>query len=218
MRFLVATPEAQRWYDPMKPHALAEFDWVRKNIPLTGQTIIDAGAHHGLYTCFFGLASGGASRLISIDAVSSNCALVEANAALNGVTTEIMNLAVSDKRGSVSFRDESNGHIVADGTAGATHVESKLLTDICEAPTVVKLDVEGAEFYILRTQLDALKTVKNWIIEVHPSQNRHPPELMELLKSTGKKLLWVDRKKGKVVNYPRNPDWSLHTTVFAVEQ
>jgi FkbM family methyltransferase len=215
VRFLIATEEAQRWYDPVKEHALLEFAWVLEHIDLCGQRIIDAGAHHGLYTCFLGLASQGTSELISLDAMVSNCALVEANAALNGVKTTIRNVAVSDKRGTVSFKDASNGHITKPGEEGTISVESIFLTDVMPAPTIVKLDVEGAEFYILKQQLAQLTSVKHWIIEVHPSANRHPPELMALLRNHGLKLKWLNRAKSVVEDYPDTADWTLHTTVFA---
>jgi len=215
VRFLIATPEAAEWYDPIKPHALLEFEWVREHLPLENQRIIDAGSHHGLYTCFLGLASRHRSEMISIDAMSSNCALTEANAALNGVQTTIRNTAVSDKRGRVSFKDASNGHITKPGDEGTITVESVFLTDVMQSPTIVKLDVEGAEFYILNQQLKKLKTVQHWIIEVHPSENRNPHDLMSLLKSNGLKLKWVNRGKSIVEAYPDDADWSLHTTVFA---
>jgi FkbM family methyltransferase len=215
VRFLIATAEAARWYDPIQPHALLEFEWVRENLPLENQKIVDAGAHHGLYTCFLGLASRHRSELISLDAMSSNCALVEANAALNGVKTTIRNTAISDKRGQVSFKDASNGHITKPGDEGTITVESIFLTDVLHAPTLVKLDVEGAEFYIFKQQLAKLRSVQHWIIEVHPSQNRNPHDLMSLLQADGLKLKWVNRSKSVVEDYPNDADWSLHTTVFA---
>lgn len=215
VRFLLATPQAREWYDPMKPHALAEFEWVREHIPLRDQRIIDAGAHHGLYTCFFGLASDRRSEIVAIDAMPSNCALVEANTALNKLTVEIRNCAVSDQRGKVSFKPVSNGHITRSGEAGTVEVDSIYLTDVMKNPTVVKLDVEGAEFYILPKQLKKLSSVQHWIIEVHPSPNRNPHELMQFLKVNGLSLKWLNRANNRIEDYPVNADWSLHTTVFA---
>ncbi len=40
-RFLYATFQAQEWYDPMKPYAKAEYDWVVKNVDLKNQIIIE---------------------------------------------------------------------------------------------------------------------------------------------------------------------------------
>jgi len=215
VRLLIATEEARQWYDPVKEHALLEFQWVRENLDLQHHRIIDAGAHHGLYTCFLGLASNRKSELVSIDAMSTNCALVEANAALNGVKTTIRNIAVSDHRGTVSFKDASNSHLTKPGEDGTITVESIFLTDVMHAPTIIKLDVEGAEFYILKQQLAKLKSVKHWIIEVHPSPNRNPHELVALLQATGLKLKWVNRTKSVVEDYPNDANWTLHTTIFA---
>jgi hypothetical protein len=52
-RFFIGTPQAEEWYDPIKPYAKLEYEWVIKNVLLRGQKIVDVGAHHGHYALVF---------------------------------------------------------------------------------------------------------------------------------------------------------------------
>ena len=36
-RFFYATPQAKEWYDPIKPYAKLEYEWVIDNVSLEGQ-------------------------------------------------------------------------------------------------------------------------------------------------------------------------------------
>lgn len=217
MQFYFATPEARDWYDPIKPYAMLEYEWVVRNMPLKGQRVIDAGAHHGQYTVLFGLASERTAQITAVDPVRQNCGIVEVNCCLNRVKADVLECAVSDQVGPVRFRNATNGHIVAPTTSdGCVTVQSRLLCGLVPDPTVVKLDVEGAEFYILPDQLHRMPTVKHWIIEVHPSARRDPHKLMRLLLDREFDLHWVNRAAMRVEPYPHGTaDWSTHTTVFA---
>ncbi len=214
-RFFYGTPLAKEWYDPLKPYAEAEYDWVVENIDLKNQKIIDGGAHHGQYSVIFAVGSGHTSEVVSVDPVSSNCALIEVNMALNGAKAKIEQCAISDSDGTVLFSFGSNGRIVS---KGGQVKPSKRLPTIMEDATIVKLDIEGAEFIVLPDQIDEMPTVHTWIIEIHPATSRQPVFLVDLFRRRDFELFWVNREGALVEPYPGSACWESHATIVAVRK
>lgn len=135
--------------------------------------------------------------------------------ALNKARAKIEQCAVSDLDGTVLFSFGSNGRIVAKG--GQTK-PSKRLPTIMKDATIVKLDVEGAEFVILPDQIDEMQEVHSWIVEIHPSADRNPEALISLFRARDFKLMWVNRDDTSVEPYPDGASWKSHTTVFALRK
>lgn len=80
LEFKFFNGEAMEWYDPLKPYTLLEYEWVRANCKLEGETAIDAGCHHGNYAVVFKPA-----YVIGVDNVIGNCNYAKSNMALNNV-------------------------------------------------------------------------------------------------------------------------------------
>jgi FkbM family methyltransferase len=211
-RFFFATPEARAWYDPMKPYAALEYEWVLNNIDLKHQKIIDAGAHHGQYSVIFALGTQNSSQVVAVDPFPSNCSIIEANMAINHVEAQIVQCAVSDSNGYVLFANRSNGRIVTDN---GVRVPSKRLATILPNATIIKLDIEGAEFSVLPDQIDDMSSCHTWIVEVHPGANQAPEVLIDAFKTRGFSVFWVNRHNLIVEDYPVLPNWDTHTTIFA---
>ncbi len=209
MRFFFATPEARDWYDPVKSHTQLEYDWVASNLDLTGELVLDIGTHHGHYSLL--LASMQPKRLVSVDAVASNCAIAEANLSLNGFDPVIRHCAVTTIDGKVQFTAESNGRVVE---RGVIEVPAVRLPSLEPKATVVKLDIEGEEFKVLPDQLDQMPHAHTWIVEIHPWKTRDPHQLLPLLQSRFD-VLWINRATMTIEPYPANADWSGHSTVIA---
>ena len=208
-RFFLATAEAEQWYDPPKPHAVLEYEWVAANLPLAGERVYDIGSHHGHYALV--LAAERPGKLVCVDAVASNCDVTTVNLALNGFTADVVHTAVSTRDGTVEFTADSNGRVVE---RGVVRVPSARLPSLAADATVIKLDIEGEEFRVLPDQIDALPGVHTWIIEVHPWTTRDPHQLMPLLQQRFD-VRWVNRATMRVEPYPASgADWSNHTTVF----
>jgi FkbM family methyltransferase len=209
MRFLFATPEAQAWYDPIKPYAQLEYEWIAANLDLSSETVVDVGTHHGHYALV--LASMGAKRLVCVDAVESNCAIAEANLALNGFDPVVRHCAITARNGKVQFTADSNGRVVE---RGVIEVNGVTLPALEPRATVVKLDVEGEEFKILPEQLDHMPHAHTWIVEVHPWKTRDPHKLMPILEERFD-VSWINRATMAVERYEgSNADWSTHATVI----
>lgn len=78
LQFQYFNAEATAWYDPLKPYTLLEYEWVRDNCKLEGETVIDAGCHHGNYSIVFKPAF-----VVAVDNVMSNCNFAKSNMQLN---------------------------------------------------------------------------------------------------------------------------------------
>ncbi len=213
--FFYGTSLAKEWYDPIVPFVRAELDWITHNIDLRDQKILDGGAHHGLYSVFFGVASRRSGDVVSVDPVEANCALVQVNMRLNCLQPRIQHCAISDADGSVLFSYESNGEIVS---RWGQVKQSKRLPSIMPDATLVKLDVEGAEFLILPDQIDEMPHVKAWVVEIHPSSRRNPENLIDLFREREYELYWINRQDALVRAYSSPIAWKEPATVFAIRR
>lgn len=213
-QFFIGTTLARDWYDPVKPHALAEYEWVVRNIPLEGAVIADCGCHHGHYAVVFGAMAGEKGFLHVIDPSPSNMALTRVNLALNGLSAKVGEFAVAEREGFAQFSVASNGRIVA---GGGVRVACRTLESLDPTPTVVKLDIEGAEYDVLPGALKRMGGVNAWIIEIHPLNRSHPDGLVDLLIASGYSISFVDRDSATVRPYERGLPWPTHSTVFALK-
>lgn len=213
LRVFIGTPQAQDWYDPIQPHNLAEFAWVLAHLAGRPEKIIDAGAYHGLYTLVFARAAAPGSEVVAIDPVPSNVALIEVNLALNGLAARIEPVAVSARDGHVRFAGGSCGQIV---TSGGSEYRAMRLASILPDATVVKLDIEGAEFAVLPAALAELANVHTWLVEIHPDSDHEPEEIVELFRAKGYRLSWLNRATARVEPWPEDSPWTERSTLIAL--
>lgn len=211
LRFFIGTPQAGDWYDPLQPHNLAEFAWISQHLAGRRERFVDAGAYHGLYTLVFARAAAAGSEVVAVDPVPSNCALIEVNLALNGLSARIEPAAVSVDDGRVRFGGGSCGRIVP---AGGSEYAAKRLTSILPGATVVKLDIEGTEFEVFPSALDELPDVHTWLVELHPDRG-NPAAILELFHARGYQLHWLNRRDARVDLWPAGTAWVERTTLIA---
>jgi hypothetical protein len=84
--------ESTDWYDPLKPYTLLEYEWVRDNCELDGETVIDAGCHHGNYAIVFKPAF-----VIAVDNVVANCNYAKSNMDLNEMEYHVLCHTLGDE-------------------------------------------------------------------------------------------------------------------------
>lgn len=209
-RFYYGTPLSKDWYDPIKTYALTEYLWVLDNYDFVGQNVLDVGAHHGHYSTFF--AAMGCC-VTAVEPLPGNVALLEVNAALNRFDIDIVQAAISDQEGSVTFLPRSNGKLFPD--IGIT-VSTRRLPEINTEPVAVKLDIEGAEFRILPHSIDEIPSVNIWIIEVHHRAGSIAGLAREFMQR-GFSVSYVDRQLNKVLPFQANGAPQYTTTVFCVK-
>lgn len=208
VRFLVATEQARDWYDPPKPYTTLEYQWVVDNVQ-PGGVAIDAGSHHGHYAI---ILAAFMYRVTPVDAHLSNCALTDANISMNfNDYTRAIHCAVAGKDGTRRFSGISNGQLI---NAGGVEIEARTLEHIEPLASLVKLDVEGAEFEIIPASIDKLPECKTWIIEIHPHEGQ-PDSIIKLFFERGYEVLKVDREAMEVRPYVLGEPWYSHATVIA---
>jgi FkbM family methyltransferase len=214
IRFFYATAQAASWYDPLSDKNRRELEWLIANIALEGQKIIDVGAYHGLYAMVFAKAAGDLGEVVAVDPVSSNQAVIEVNLAINGLSGRIEGCVVSNTDGEVRFSADSCGHIIE---RGGTSRPSRRLRSILPDATVVKLDIEGAEFDVVPAQIDDLPRARVWIVEVHTRRGKDPNLILGAFRERSFELWWGHPARGGIERYRGEP-WVTRSTLVAIRR
>jgi len=214
IRFFYATAQAASWYDPLKEKNRRELEWLVRHIEPEGQKIIDAGAYHGLYALVFAKTAGPLGEVVAVDPVPSNAAVVEANLAINGLRGRVETCAISNADGEVGFSSDSCGHIVE---RGKLRRPSRRLRSILPDATIVKLDIEGAEFEVVPAQIDELPAARVWIVEIHPARGRDPATVLDAFRTRPFDLWWGHPASGRIEPYTGEP-WTARTTLIAIRR
>ena len=214
IRFFYATAQAASWYDPLKEKNRRELEWLVANIDFEGQKIIDAGAYHGLYATIFAKAAGDLGEVVAVDPVSSNQAVIEVNLAINGLRGRIESCVVSNTEGAVGFSAASCGRIV---DRGGIRRSSRRLRSIMPEATVIKLDIEGAEFEVVPAQIDELSRARVWIVEIHPGRGRDPNLILDEFRERAFDLWWGHPARGVIAPYRGEP-WVARSTLVAIRR
>jgi FkbM family methyltransferase len=214
IRFFYATAQSASWYDPFKEKNRCELEWLIANTAPEGQKIIDAGAYHGLYATVFAKAAGERGEVVAVDPVPSNQAVIEVNLAINGLRGRVEGCVVSNMDGEVAFSSESCGHIV---DRGGVRRPSRRLRSILPEATIVKVDIEGAEFEVIPAQIDELPSARVWIVEIHPGRGRDPATVLDAFRIRPFDLWWGHPTTGRIEPYAGEP-WTTRTTLIAMRR
>lgn len=143
--------------------------------------VYDIGANVGTYTCFVA-SKLGPGHTVAFEPEPQNTGRLRENLALNGLEADIVEIALSDTNGTADFAllgDEVGEGEHAIATVDETNtikVKTARGDDVIKQhdlplPTVLKIDVEGAELSVLRGLSTTLrKHVRIAYIEVHPAK------------------------------------------------
>lgn len=150
--------------------------------------VIDAGANVGLSVVYFKRLYP-ESRILALEADPVICEVLKRNVeALSLSDVSVRNEALWDRRGTVPFASEQADGGRVDEDTGTKQVAAIPLTDLLTRPVdLLKLDIEGAEYKVIRAAQGSLGMVRKLFIEYHSYVNR-PQELsglLEVLKSAG---------------------------------
>ncbi|MDB9281515.1 FkbM family methyltransferase [Halorubrum ezzemoulense] len=138
----------------------------------------DIGANVGTYTCFTA-AQLDTGRTLAFEPEPKNADRLQENLELNDLHAEIVQVVLSDTDGTVEFAlsgdeaGEGEHAIATDNSEQTLEVETARGDTIIEErglpkPTVVKIDVEGAELSVLRGLRETLCTNCRLVyVEVH---------------------------------------------------
>jgi FkbM family methyltransferase len=136
-----------------------------------GDVFVDVGANVGYFSLLAARAVGPTGRVVAIEAVSEIAEAARANADRNGFGhIEVIEAAASDAAGEVELmlaEHPGGATISADDVppdlTGRRTVRTVTLDGLVEAgdvpaPSMVKIDVEGAEFAVLDGMVDVMAT------------------------------------------------------------
>jgi FkbM family methyltransferase len=162
-------------------------------------TVIDVGAHVGIYSLLASAKVGPNGNVVAIEPSPANARLLRQHLDFNqSRNVEVIEAAVADKPGHMSFNyrpiatdPASFANSIAYNISGeSANVEVRTLDDICSSlsPAVIKIDVEGAELLALRGAKKLLvKHRPTVIVAVHPEPMRMlgttPEQLMSYMSS-----------------------------------
>lgn len=143
----------------------------------------DIGANVGVYTCFVSAVLSG-DRVVAFEPHPANVSGLESNLELNGLSARIQQCALSTQNGEVelavgdsesgvgthSAKADPNGEtITVPSRRGDTLVQENKVRQ----PSVVKIDVEGAEYDVIQGLRETLSNDRCRLVycEVHPDRN-----------------------------------------------
>ncbi|HRI53460.1 MAG TPA: FkbM family methyltransferase [Pseudomonadota bacterium] len=200
------------------PAEMEQQRWYRDNIPLKNQFIVDVGANVGALSQFFWEASAGTSRLISVEPLPQNVAVIRERIRLAGASAWVVEeCAASGSEGAVAmgaFQLPGGGwNGVVGGTQGsAVTVPARRLSLLVPEATVVKVDIEGHEYEVLDEALPHLVSVHTWALELHMVSGRPLEQVLAQLAARGYRLLAAGRSRsapsGPWVSTPIPPELS----------
>ena len=141
----------------------------------------DIGANVGFYSCFANCKINN-GNVIAFEPHPSNAGSLERNLEMNGHTAQVHEIALIDEPGEVMMSEagdeigEGSHKVDPSRTVGrvvpANSIDNMVLNEEIPKPTVVKIDVEGAEMEVLKGAMDSFgrKSCRVIYCEVHPDQ------------------------------------------------
>jgi FkbM family methyltransferase len=176
-----------------------EDEIIEKFSPKDGDIVVDVGAHMGRYTIIASKRVGPNGKVIAIEAHPGNFEMLNRNVRLNGLTNVMsINYAVYSKETKIKLYlpGGESGYAVFN-TVALTRTEEKFvevnantLDSILQQNGIrpeevnwIKIDVEGAEFEVLKGAHSILSKSKDIVllIEVHGDPNVYRPKVEKLL-------------------------------------
>lgn len=146
-----------------------------------GDGFVDIGANIGYFSLLAARAVGATGAVVSIEASPRTAAMLRENVARNQARARVLNVAASDRRGTLSLFSGGDYNCGASTLAPGvgdleTRVEADriddLLTSAEKAKTrLVKIDVEGAEAAVIAGMSSLLTEavdVREFLVEIHP--------------------------------------------------
>jgi FkbM family methyltransferase len=158
-----------------------------------GSVVYDIGANIGWYSLLAARKVGATGMVVAFEPGLQNASLIGLNASTNGLSVTVVPAAVSDRDGWLTFLDKGSlmSRIDKDDddaqasrrasrnerVKGATPVpvvtlDSWIAQTDSRPPTLVKIDVEGAEIGVLRGMAQTLRSARpTLIIELHGTRD-----------------------------------------------
>jgi FkbM family methyltransferase len=169
------------------PHASegALFAFLKRRVT-AGDVVLDVGSFLGIYAILAARFAGPTGRVVAIEPTPSSASIARRHFEFNDERTSapvvLVEAAAGAQRGQASFYEYDQPYVNAlapavdvDARARSRRVEVVTIDDLCDElrirPTVIRMDVQGAEFHALR---GARRTIASCsspltiVAEMHP--------------------------------------------------
>jgi FkbM family methyltransferase len=169
-RFYIGNVTGKSWYN-FKHDPCHEMTFAKRHLMRPGAVVIECGAHHGAQTILLSRWVGDAGRVIAVEPMPENLAILRRNIELNGLTNvTVVEKAAGSVSGQLFMATNSNGSVRTEGK-NSIEVESitldQLSKDLGITPDFIKIDVEGFEYQILEGCRSILPAIPAVFVEVH---------------------------------------------------
>jgi FkbM family methyltransferase len=132
----------------------------------SGDVLYDIGANVGFYTVLGSSIVGPEGAVYAFEPMPRNLEFLRRHVAINRLeNVRVIDAAVSDREGTATFDDSQHPSMGSLSESGSLTVRTLRIDDLVSAgeirpPTVVKIDVEGAEGLVLEGAAETLRTHK----------------------------------------------------------
>jgi FkbM family methyltransferase len=165
-----------------------------------GDTCVDVGGNLGYYCLLMSNLVGPKGHVITFEPVAENLAVLKENIAVNEIkNVELVNTALGAQPGTISLIRSEPGSITStpsvsgyavEGEQSTTEVPVNTLDAYLEEkgwrPSVIKIDVEGAELEVLRGAVNTLHIARPTVlVEVHGWDLASSAEVREFFSNVG---------------------------------
>lgn len=209
--FVVSTPLAKNWY-ARKSNDYSHEIAALAALDLRDATIFECGGHHGRDCVVMAKMVGPNGRVVSFEPHPDNVDVLRRNVRLNHLDNVIaVGAAVGSKPGALFIRSRSNAKVSRSGSG----IEVPVVTvdEWAEEqgfwPDIIKIDVEGYEFEILRGAQQALARTPALSIEVHCNIVREfgwEPDALWDLVDVSKYDVFIQRHDGQAAEPLLKPE------------
>lgn len=162
-----------------------------------GDVVLDIGANIGYYVLLESKLVGETGKIYAVEPISSNIRTLERNVLLNNCTNvETYRLAMGDKNGStmIYVSDQSNLSAMQK-ESGVNYIRTEQVDIMTvdtflegkEDPDLIRMDVEGYEYFIFKGMEKNLKKDIDLLVEIHGfiMSNKQVDVLFNMLKDHG---------------------------------
>lgn len=161
-------------------------------------TFYDVGANVGMYTCFVGQYID-SNHVFAFEPHPKNANRLNQNLTLNDISAKIKRHALSNKTGTAQLQVKESGEtgvgshsLSTDETVRNINIETVRGDEIArkeQSPTVLKIDVEGAEMDVLYGLEESISDCRVIYCEIHPDAlpdfGSQPEDILDYLEDNG---------------------------------
>lgn len=187
------------------------------NLIRPGMTVLDIGAAFGYFTLLSAYKTGENGRVISFEADPVNFQILKQNTYINNFhkRTTLVNKAVSDRVGKAKLHYKADNLYGMNSLVGKSDersvevdtvtIDSFLQQHNINNVSVIKMDVEGYEPYVMRGMKETIRNSKNLriVFEFSPDHYRQggvdPRDFLQEMESYGfPKVRKINESSGKL--------------------